>query len=507
MITTVQGMNHKNNKAVQTVSALAGMDSLINGNKVLIIQLINPDIDTADNILNKNTEITYGNSKNTFAETGIDSLLRICSSTVLGVNEFEQYCTPIRKTKFALDVCEISKNDEFTKTVANRLDDIKEILESASEVYQNVYILVDSKDDLLIKEINELDIVNRSIYCLRQGHMNKGNVYGNNIFYVVTDYHDDSEFSMKAMKNAYVTKKEPIYPLSFNIRVTDASMKGRLIYFILHNTNTDKTDVNYEWNKDIKEILVGLEKMREAKEKKNDKNITEYEPVELDDFSKFSENRTELSKDAVVRTGEELVAMAKENEKKKKGFFLFGKKKKAPSLDDEVMDLRASINTSSDDIVAPLDLSEVLPDVDIPDETEEIPTVEKKTTKKATTKKATPTPVKEFEPVVKNTTDEVVEKPKTTKKATATKKATTATKTTTTKSTASTTKKATTTKTASTTEKKTTAKTGTGSTTKSSASKTTTAKKSTTTAKKSSTATAGKKAPAKKTASKAEVEE
>ena len=45
MIITVQGMNHKNNKAVQTVSTLAGMDSLINGNKTLIVQLINPDID------------------------------------------------------------------------------------------------------------------------------------------------------------------------------------------------------------------------------------------------------------------------------------------------------------------------------------------------------------------------------------------------------------------------------------------------------------------------------
>ena len=48
-------MNHKNNKAVQTVSTLAGMDSLVNGNKVLIMQLINPDIDTADNTLKTRT--------------------------------------------------------------------------------------------------------------------------------------------------------------------------------------------------------------------------------------------------------------------------------------------------------------------------------------------------------------------------------------------------------------------------------------------------------------------
>ena len=72
MIITVQGMNHKNNKAVQTVSTLAGMDSLINGNKTLIVQLINPDIDTADNTLNKNTDIAYGIAKNSFAETGIE---------------------------------------------------------------------------------------------------------------------------------------------------------------------------------------------------------------------------------------------------------------------------------------------------------------------------------------------------------------------------------------------------------------------------------------------------
>lgn len=81
--------------------------------------------------------------KNSFAETGIDSFAPgSCAGTVLGTTEFEQFCTPMRRTKFALVVAEISKNVEFTKTLANRIEDIKEILTAAAEVYQNVYVLV-----------------------------------------------------------------------------------------------------------------------------------------------------------------------------------------------------------------------------------------------------------------------------------------------------------------------------------------------------------------------------
>ena len=320
MIITVQGMNHKNNKAVQTVSTLAGMDSLINGNKTLIVQLINPDIDTADNTLNKNTDIAYGIAKNSFAETGIDSLLRICAGTVLGTTEFEQFCTPMRRTKFALDVAEISKNVEFTKTLANRIEDIKEILTAAAEVYQNVYVLVDSKDDDLLKIVNEMDIVNRSVYCLRQGHMTKGDVYGKNILYVVTDFHGDSEFSMKSMKNAYVSKREPIYPLTFNIRATDAAMKGRLLYFLLRNTEAGKTDVNYAWYKDVRNILSGIEKMREAKEPRVKKDLDGYKKEdETGDFSMFTENAPLFPhKDAVAKAHEDLPHEELNTEKKPK---------------------------------------------------------------------------------------------------------------------------------------------------------------------------------------------
>lgn len=346
-------MNHKNNKAVQTVSTLAGMDSLVNGNKVLIMQLINPDIDTADNTLNKNTDILYGSEKSSFAETGIDSLLRICSGTVIGANEFEQLCTPIRKTKFALDVCEISKNVEFTKTVVSRVEDIKEILNSATQVYQNIYILVDSKDDDVLKTVNELDVVNRSVYCLRQGHMNKGAVYGKNIFYIVTDYHEDSEFSIKAMKNAYVSRKEPIYSLAFNIHATDASMKGRLIHFILHNMNNEKTDVNYEWCKSVKDILIAIENMKEAKEKTSNKDIEEFKPAsDTEDYSKFNENAGLIQNVPLVKDIKEPVPAPK---KEKKGFFLFGRKKKTeqpkPQEKEELLDLSLNNDFDEDETV------------------------------------------------------------------------------------------------------------------------------------------------------------
>lgn len=531
MIITVQGMNHKNNKAVQTVSTLAGMDSLVNGNKVLIMQLINPDIDTADNTLNKNTDILYGSEKSSFAETGIDSLLRICSGTVIGANEFEQLCTPIRKTKFALDVCEISKNVEFTKTVVSRVENIKEILNSATQVYQNIYILVDSKDDDVLKTVNELDVVNRSVYCLRQGHMNKGAVYGKNIFYIVTDYHEDSEFSIKAMKNAYVSRKEPIYSLAFNIHATDASMKGRLIHFILHNMNNEKTDVNYEWCKSVKDILIAIENMKEAKEKTSNKDIEEFKPAsDTEDYSKFNENAGLIQNVPLVKDIKEPVP-----KKEKKGFFFFGRKKKTeqpkPQEKEELLDLSLSSDFDENETVdigadvrkihtetnvepsiepepiETVEKAEVEPEVKIP-----APTVKKTPAKKTTATKKTPVKKVEEEAVEMEEAEPVVKKAPakkaTTKKVTSTSvtetKSAPAKKTTTTAKAKTPTAKTTTTKTA---VKKTTAeaeevkpvaKKATAS--KTTATKATTAK--TTTKKTTATKTTATKSTAKTTAKK-----
>ena len=440
MIITVQGMNHKNNKAVQTVSTLAGMDSLINGNKTLIVQLINPDIDTADNTLNKNTDIAYGIAKNSFAETGIDSLLRICAGTVLGTTEFEQFCTPMRRTKFALDVAEISKNVEFTKTLANRIEDIKEILTAAAEVYQNVYVLVDSKDDDLLKIVNEMDIVNRSVYCLRQGHMTKGDVYGKNILYVVTDFHGDSEFSMKSMKNAYVSKREPIYPLTFNIRATDAAMKGRLLYFLLRNTEEGKTDVNYAWYKDVRNILSGIEKMREAKEPRVKKDLDGYKKEdETGDFSMFTENAPLFPhKDAVAKAHEDLPHEELNTEKKPKkhsGLFSIFSKSHKPQNQDALQDETPDADESAIGLDGIVISSEI---EDAPAEAEAVATVEAeekptKPAKKTAAKKTAPKKVTVAEAAPESTEAEAV---KTTK--TGAKKTTTAVK-----KTASTTKKTT----------------------------------------------------------------
>ena len=430
MIITVQGMNHKNNKAVQTVSTLAGMDSLINGNKTLIVQLINPDIDTADNTLNKNTDIAYGIAKNSFAETGIDSLLRICAGTVLGTTEFEQFCTPMRRTKFALDVAEISKNVEFTKTLANRIEDIKEILTAAAEVYQNVYVLVDSKDDDLLKIVNEMDIVNRSVYCLRQGHMTKGDVYGKNILYVVTDFHGDSEFSMKSMKNAYVSKREPIYPLTFNIRATDAAMKGRLLYFLLRNTEAGKTDVNYAWYKDVRNILSGIEKMREAKEPRVKKDLDGYKKEdETGDFSMFTENAPLLPhKDAVAKAHEDLPHEELNTEKKPKkhsGLFSIFSKSHKPQNQDALQDETPDTDEPAIGLDGIVISSEI---EDAPAEAEAVATVEAeekptKPAKKTAAKKTAPKKVTVAEAAPESTEAEAV---KTTK--TGAKKTTTAAK-------------------------------------------------------------------------------
>ena len=49
MVITVQGYNGKKNKAACTVASLAAMSAMVKMSKTLIIQLINKDINSAEN--------------------------------------------------------------------------------------------------------------------------------------------------------------------------------------------------------------------------------------------------------------------------------------------------------------------------------------------------------------------------------------------------------------------------------------------------------------------------
>lgn len=254
MVVTVQGYNKKNNKAIQTAATLAGMNAITTGNKTLVLQLIDNDIDTVENELYKVEHVIFGGEPESFEDKGIDSIIRVIESSKINKDDFSQICTPLLRAENRLDICAPTKNSRFHEKILSNMSLIEDTLDNAMEVYQDIFIVCPTRKPEVVKAVNELPVVDMSIYCMKQGHKTKDTVYGRKPIYVATEFDDSSVFSLKAMKENY-GKNTEFYKIERNTNVTDAAMKGRLLYMIKKNTDNDKLDINYVWAEDVKKIL------------------------------------------------------------------------------------------------------------------------------------------------------------------------------------------------------------------------------------------------------------
>ena len=254
MIVAVNGYNGKKNKATMTTACLAGMSVMTMNAKTLVIQLLDADISSVEQMLNGRATIAERNTRQiTFSEEGIDALFRTVDFNKIIRDDFNQFCTPMMQTENLLDVTAISKNKRFTETLATKMENLKNILESAQDIYDNIFLLVSPREEEAVKAVNEM--ADQSIYCLTQGHLEKGNVYGRNISFVVTDFDPESMFSLKSAKKVFCTKKERIFKINRNTGCIDASHNGTLLSYIKKNREVDVEDINFIWYDDLRKIL------------------------------------------------------------------------------------------------------------------------------------------------------------------------------------------------------------------------------------------------------------
>ncbi len=274
MVVTVQGYNKKNNKSKLLVASLASASALMLGDKTLVIQLIDNDMENVENILHHSTTSFYGDEEQSiFADDGIDSILRNVSTAKLSKGDFTTMSTPILSAENRLDVCGITKNTIFTHTILEdrKMEQVKTLIDNAKEVYQNIIILLPACKPEIVKAYNELEQIDKSIYCVRQGYTQKDEVYGKNPIYVITEFEKESVFSVKFSQDVYSEKgKKPVkvHKVSRNLYVADAALKGNLITFVRKNLDLLPTDVNYNWKTDIynlaKVVFAGEEKQDDA---------------------------------------------------------------------------------------------------------------------------------------------------------------------------------------------------------------------------------------------------
>lgn len=256
MITTITGFNGKKNQSTYATAVLSAMCSLNKGTKTLVLQLVNKDVESIEYFLTGVEKATvFVEEGLTFTNEGIDGLMRIADNLKLNKEDFDQMCLSLRKEN-RLDIAEISKSNVFVSNIIPRLDNVNQILKNASEVYDDIFVLLPSNDEEVIKAVNELDIVDRSIYCVKQGYYQKGNIYGNAPLLLVMDYDENSRFTLKILRSSMRLGKNIITrKVNYNIGAKDAAYSNELLGYILSNRDIDEEDLNFIWKKDIVKVL------------------------------------------------------------------------------------------------------------------------------------------------------------------------------------------------------------------------------------------------------------
>ena len=268
MVITVTGNNRKKNKCVFATAALAGMNALTKGEKNIVIQLINPDLDSVESMMvgtaKSKTIIDEGV---TFNNEGIDTLLRLVETNKVTKEEFDQMCLALRGDN-RLDIAEMTKNVNFINMLSGKMEEIKLLIRYAQGVYDNIFLILPARKPDIVRQINELPIVDRCIYCIRQGYTQHSEFYGGSkAMLLITDFDFASQFTVQNIRNLYnVGKKIDICMIPYNINAKDAANMNKLYRFIAENRDVSALDINAEWVREVKHTLAVALKTENSEE-------------------------------------------------------------------------------------------------------------------------------------------------------------------------------------------------------------------------------------------------
>ena len=339
MVITVEGYNQKKNNSPFVAAALSSMLAMAADRKVLAINLIESDPWNIERIvmgLGKHSDMNE--SDMSFADEGIDQLLREADTRKLMKAQFGAYTTPVLKMENRFDIATCTRNHLFFTTIKERKMALQRVIENALEIYEDVIILLPSNSEEvcelvknMTKDVVDIEsntttskpLVDTSIVCIRQGFNKVYDATGNNLIYLVTDYEDKSKYVLANITKEFIsqglinTSKTKVMKLSRSLQAIDAAREGTIRKFVKENREANKDDVNYNWTVDMLALVgkVTGEKVDEIRydfeeaeyfdrpQQSFEEDIPEVETVELYDEEPVVEEDAEVAETTSLHLG------------------------------------------------------------------------------------------------------------------------------------------------------------------------------------------------------------
>jgi len=240
MVILFRGTATSDHHAPELCALHAGTSAIRYDRRTLVLQFSSRK--PVENLLTgkRKQEIEIMSESYEFNDVGIDSLLRKLRSSRLDKEQFDLCTTTMLKRENALDVAEVSKKPDFEKEIEGRPEDIKELLEAANKVYDDIVLLANGKNLELVKILNELSDI--SVICISQGEKEDIPEPGKDWHIVITDFDNASSYDINRMKKIYGVKRIDILP--YNTGFKDACHSKDILQYVLVNSKNGKTDDN-----------------------------------------------------------------------------------------------------------------------------------------------------------------------------------------------------------------------------------------------------------------------
>jgi len=280
MIVSIRNSELMSQDAAGLTAIMSATTAIAKSKKTLVIQLTPANEISVLNILYgkvlKEQDISSVYRK--YEDNGLDALFLRAETTDLTTEHFNECVTPLFDKENLLDVLKPTKQLDYKKII--NLDNLRDILTSAQETYDYVYIYIPFDDAEICEKVKEL--TDDDIVVVPQG-IKKDVMPEDTVVVMNFDY--ESKFDMKYMKKLY--NKKEIYHIPYNIEYKDSYISENILNFILRNKKDMKTDNNYSFSSSILALITKYvvgnnveddeEEEFEKKEQKNH-NVT-YDPL------------------------------------------------------------------------------------------------------------------------------------------------------------------------------------------------------------------------------------
>jgi hypothetical protein len=243
MIYSITGWDLCENGAAKVTALFSAYTALALHKSTLVLQLTNPRKTTVENILvGKQLQINSIDALDyTYAEEGVDALLRNAKYGTLTEETIADAVTPLLHKEKLLDIAKPSRKADFELEMEEDMETVISCIQMLNKYYEMIYILLPEQNRNFCNTLYEA-LEDHNIKCVAQGIPARA-AYNKNFTFVVSDYEPRSTYSAAYIKKQLGVKS--LFYFTRNIAFNDAAIGGTVLEFVQKNFHDDKSDDNY----------------------------------------------------------------------------------------------------------------------------------------------------------------------------------------------------------------------------------------------------------------------